>query len=75
MEKVKMEYVQITIQDLQVIRGVIDAATRGGVLGAGDLTVVGKVHDKVHKIVEDFIEKNKPAEEEVKSDEQNEESK
>ena len=38
-----MENEQITIQDLQVIRGVIDAATRGGVLGAGDLTVVGKV--------------------------------
>jgi len=70
-----MENEQVTIQDLQVMRGVIDAATRGGVLGAGDLTVVGTVHDKINRIIEDFIAKNKPAEEKVESNEQNEESK
>ena len=55
--------VEITIQNLAVIRSVIDAATRGGVFTAKDLTVIGAVHDKVNFIVEDFVAKNKKEEE------------
>ena len=55
--------IQITIQDLMVLRSVIDAATKGGVLGAGDLTTVGMVHDKVHVIIEEFMAKQKEAQE------------
>lgn len=54
--------IEITIQDLAVIRSIIDAATRAGVFTAKDLTTVGAVHDKVNTIVEDFVEKNKPEE-------------
>ena len=56
--------IQITIQDLMVLRSVIDAATKGGVLAAGDLTTVGMVHDKVHVIIEEFMAKQKEAQEE-----------
>ena len=55
--------IQITIQDLMVLRSVIDAATKGGVLAAGDLTTVGMVHDKVHVIIEEFMAKQKEAQE------------
>jgi hypothetical protein len=54
--------IEITIQDLAVIRSVIDAATRGGVFTAKDLSIIGSVHDKVNFIVEDFIAKNKKEE-------------
>ena len=55
--------VEITIQDLAVIRSVIDAATQRGIFKATDLSVVGNVFDKVNYVVEDFIAKNKPEEE------------
>lgn len=58
--------VEITIQDLAVIRSIIDAATKGGIFGAKDLSIVGALHDKVNFIVEDFVEKNK--EEETKEE-------
>ena len=45
-----------------IVRGVIDAATRGGVLAAGDLSTVGMVHDKIHALVEDFLAKQKAQE-------------
>lgn len=54
--------IEITIQDLAVIRSIIDAATRAGVFSAKDLTIVGAVHDKVNTVVEDFVEKNKETE-------------
>ena len=38
-------------------------AMKGGVLGAGDLTTVGVVHDKVHVIIEEFMAKQKEAQE------------
>jgi hypothetical protein len=50
---------ELTIQDLAVMRSIIDAATRGGVFKAQDLSAVGIVHDKLNNIVEAFIEKNK----------------
>ena len=50
---------ELTIQDLAVMRSIIDAATRGGVFKAQDLGAVGVVHDKLNNIVEAFIEKNK----------------
>tara|TARA_B100001248_G_C27221399_1_gene380490 strand:- start:225 stop:482 length:258 start_codon:yes stop_codon:yes gene_type:complete len=54
--------INITINDLIVVRSVIDAATRGGVLTANDLSVVGTVHDKIHGVVEDFLAKQKESE-------------
>jgi len=65
-EEQPKQNIQITIQDLMVLRSVIDAATKGGVLGAGDLSTVGMVHDKVHVIIEEFMAKQKAAEEEAK---------
>tara|TARA_B100000497_G_scaffold32512_1_gene38210 strand:+ start:154 stop:360 length:207 start_codon:yes stop_codon:yes gene_type:complete len=50
---------ELTIQDLAVMRSIIDAATRGGIFKAQDLSAVGVVHDKLNSIVEAFIEKNK----------------
>jgi len=50
---------ELTIQDLAVMRSIIDAATRGGVFKAQDLSAVGVIHDKLNNIVEAFIEKNK----------------
>jgi len=50
---------ELTIQDLAVMRSIIDAATRGGVFKAQDLSAVGVLHDKLNNIVEAFIEKNK----------------
>jgi len=50
---------ELTIQDLAVMRSIIDAATRGGVFKAQDLSAVGVVHDKLNNIIETFIEKNK----------------
>lgn len=67
-EEQPQQNIQITIQDLMVVRGVIDAATKGGVLGAGDLSTVGMVHDKVHVIIEEFMAKQKAAEEEAKAE-------
>ena len=60
--------INITINDLIVVRSAIDAATRGGVLTAQDLSVVGTVHDKIHGVVEDFLAKQKEAEAEGKVD-------
>ena len=51
--------VEITIQDLAIIRSIIDAATKGGIFSAKDLSTVGALHDKVNFIVEDYIDKNK----------------
>jgi hypothetical protein len=50
---------ELTIQDLAVMRSIIDAATRGGVFKAQDLSAVGVVHDKLNNIIEAFVEKNK----------------
>jgi len=59
---------QITIQDLMVMRGVIDAATKGGVLGSGDLSTVGLVHDKIHTVIEEFMAKQKAVEDAAKAE-------
>jgi hypothetical protein len=58
-KETKTEKVEITVQDLAVIRSVIDAATKGGIFSAKDLSTIGQLHDKVNFIVEDFVEKNK----------------
>lgn len=47
----------IDINDLIVIRQVIDASTKAGVFTAENLTIVGKVYDKVNRVVNDFLEK------------------
>ena len=54
-----MENVEVNIQDLAVMRSIIDAATRGGVFNAADLSAVGALHDKLNLIVEDFVKKQK----------------
>lgn len=53
--------VEISMNDLIVLRQVVDVASRGGLFKASDLTVVGQVWDKLNVIVEDFLEKNKEA--------------
>jgi uncharacterized protein YaaQ len=37
----------ITVQDLRVILNIIELATSKGLLKAADLTIVGKIHDKI----------------------------
>ena len=59
----EVKNVEITVNDLMVIRSVFDAATQRGIFKATDLSVVGNVFDKVNYVVEDFIAKNKPEEE------------
>ncbi len=47
--------IEITPNDLVVIRQVMDIATQSGAFKAGDLTTVGTVYDKVNGIVEGLI--------------------
>lgn len=51
--------VEITIQDLAIMRSVIDAATKGGIFAAEDLSTIGLLHDKINFVVKDFVEQNK----------------
>lgn len=37
----------ITVQDLRVILNIIELVTNKGLLKAADLTIVGKIHDKI----------------------------
>jgi hypothetical protein len=37
----------ITVQDLRVILNIIELVTSKGLLKAADLTIVGKIHDKI----------------------------
>jgi|TARA_B100001057_G_C22573720_1_gene842173 hypothetical protein len=52
--------IQISMNDLMVMRAVFDTATQAGVFKAADLSTVGGVFDKLNLIVEDFIKKNPP---------------
>lgn len=54
--------IEINMNDLAVLRGVVEAATRAGVFKANDLTIVGRVYDKLNAIVEDFMAKQKELE-------------
>lgn len=54
----------LDINDLVVVRQVIDAATKGGIFTASNLTVVGGVYDKVNTVVESFLK----AQEEAKAE-------
>lgn len=56
--------IEINMNDLVVLRQVVDVASRAGIFKAADLTTVGAVFDKLNVIVEDFMEKNKAANEE-----------
>jgi|TARA_B100001093_G_scaffold188715_1_gene181268 hypothetical protein len=47
--------IEITPNDLVVIRQVMDIATQSGAFKAADLTTVGTVYDKVNGIVESLI--------------------
>ena len=55
--------IEINMNDLAVLRQVVEAATRAGVFKANDLTIVGRVYDKLNAIVEDFAAKQKELEE------------
>jgi uncharacterized protein involved in propanediol utilization len=47
----------LDINDLVVVRQVIDAATKAGVFTAQNLSIVGVVYDKINIIVEKFLAK------------------
>jgi hypothetical protein len=57
------EPIELTLQDLSVVRAIIDAATQKGVFTASDLTTVGTVHDKINRILIKFTEEAKKAQE------------
>lgn len=57
------EPIELTLQDLSVVRAIIDAATQKGVFTATDLTTVGMVHDKINRILIKFTEDAKKAQE------------
>jgi len=59
-EVAEEQNVQITMNDLMIMRAVIDASTQAGIFKAADLSAVGSVFDKVNGIVNDFIAKNPP---------------
>ena len=56
--------VELTINDLMVMRAVFDTATQAGVFKAADLSTLGTTFDKLNKICEDFIAKNQKPESE-----------
>jgi len=54
--------VELTINDLMVMRAVFDTATQAGVFKAADLSTLGTTFDKLNMICEDFIAKNQKPE-------------
>ena len=52
--------IQISMNDLMVMRAVLETATTAGIFKAADMSTVGGVFDKLNLIVEDFIKKNPP---------------
>ena len=51
---------ELTIQDLAILRSIIDAASTSGTFKAQDMTLVGQVYDKLNIIVETFTAAQKP---------------
>lgn len=68
-----MPKVDITPNDLMVIRQVFDASSQAGIFKAADLSTVGFVFDKVNAIVEGIIAAAKADEENNNSEESKEE--
>ena len=68
-----MPKVDITPNDLMVIRQVFDASSQAGIFKAADLSTVGFVYDKVKAIVEGIIAAAKADEENNNSEESKEE--
>jgi hypothetical protein len=68
-----MPKVDITPNDLMVIRQVFDASSQAGIFKAADLSTVGFVYDKVNAIVEGIIAAAKADEENNNSEESKEE--
>ena len=58
------EDVQLTINDLMVMRAVLDTATQAGIFKAAELSTLGTTFDKLNMICEDFIAKNQKPESE-----------
>tara|TARA_Y100000389_G_scaffold69144_1_gene65771 strand:+ start:200 stop:415 length:216 start_codon:yes stop_codon:yes gene_type:complete len=58
------ENVELTINDLMVMRAVLDTATQAGIFKAADLSTLGTTFDKLNMICEDFIAKNQKPESE-----------
>ncbi len=69
----EMPKVDITPNDLMVIRQVFDASSQAGIFKAADLSTVGFVYDKVNAIVEGIIAAAKADEENNNSEESKEE--
>lgn len=55
--------VEINMNDLVVLRQILDVSSRAGIFKAEDLSTVGAVFDKLNVIVEDFMAKQKEAQE------------
>jgi hypothetical protein len=55
--------VEINMNDLVVLRQIVDVSSRAGIFKAEDLSTVGAVFDKLNVIVEDFMAKQKEAQE------------
>jgi len=55
--------IEINMNDLVVLRQIVDVSSRAGIFKAEDLSTVGAVFDKLNVIVEDFMAKQKEAQE------------
>ena len=53
------EMPEINMQDLAVMRQIIDASTQAGVFKAGDMSLVGSLYDKLSTVVNTFVEQQK----------------
>lgn len=62
--------IEINMNDLVVLRQIVDVSSRAGIFKAEDLSTVGTVFDKLNVIVEDFMAKQKEAEEVANEDEE-----
>ena len=63
-EKPALEMPEINMQDLVVMRQIIDASTQAGVFKAADMSMVGRLYDKLSIVVNTFVEQQKAAQEE-----------
>ena len=53
------EMPEINMQDLAVMRQIIDASTQAGVFKAADMSLVGSLYDKLSTVVNIFVEQQK----------------
>jgi hypothetical protein len=51
-----MEPIQLTINDLIAIRGIIDTACQRGAFKANEMAVIGSTYDRLDSFVNDIME-------------------